>query len=71
MKSYKQYYQIARDSGSVFDPVANTPKFSHIEEVLVYWKQNAKRIHDSNFYNNPTVLIRKEIHTVIEKELNS
>jgi len=71
MKSYKQFYKIARDRGFVCEPVANTPEFSHAEEALVYWKYNAKRIHDSNFYNDPTVLIRREVHTVIEKELDS
>ena len=70
MKSYKQFYTIARDRGFTYEHIANTPEFSHAEEALLYWKHNAKRIQDTNFYNDPTVLIRREVHTVIEKQLD-
>lgn len=69
MKSYRQTHIIARDQGFKYEPIANIPEFNQIEEALKYWKHNGKKIEDTNFYKNPIVLIRKEVHTVIEREL--
>jgi hypothetical protein len=69
MKSYRQIHIIARDRSFTYEPIANTPEFKDLNSALEYWEYNKKRIEDSNFYNDPTVLIRREIHTVIEREL--
>lgn len=69
MKSYKQIHILVKDRGFKYEPIANIPEFSQVEDALEYWKHNRKTIEDANFYKDPIVLVRREIHSVIEKEL--
>jgi len=69
MKGYKQIHLIARDRSFKYEPIENIPEFYDKNEALKYWKYNEKRIMDSNFYGDPIVIIRREIHSVVEKEL--
>jgi hypothetical protein len=69
MKGYKQIHLIARDRSFKYEPIENIPEFYDQKEALKYWKYNGERIMDSNFYGDPIVIIRREIHTVLEKEL--
>jgi hypothetical protein len=69
MKSYKQVHLIAKDRGFVYEPVANTPEFHNEEEAFDYWSRNRITIQDLNFYNEPIVIIRKEVNNVKTKDL--
>lgn len=69
MKGYKQIHLIARDRSFKYEPIENIPEFYDKAAALDYWKYNEKNIMDSNFYKDPIVIIRREIHTVLEKEL--
>ena len=68
MKKYKQVYLIAKDRGFKYEPVANSPEFSNEKEALDYWQYNENRILDTNFYDDPIVIIRREINNVMSKE---
>jgi|TARA_R100001460_G_scaffold103447_1_gene148627 hypothetical protein len=69
MKKYKQVYLIAKDRGFKYEPVANSPEFSNEKEALDYWQYNENRILDTNFYDDPIVIIRREINNVMSKEI--
>jgi hypothetical protein len=70
MKNYKQVYLIAKDRSFKYEPIADVPSFSNEEEALAYWEYNKISINDCNFYNDPIVIIRKEISIVKIKDLN-
>tara|TARA_R110002153_G_scaffold101349_3_gene237514 strand:- start:3553 stop:3768 length:216 start_codon:yes stop_codon:yes gene_type:complete len=70
MKSYKQVHLIAKDRSFKYEPIANAPEFNDLNSALAYWKYNKDEIEDCNFYKDPIVIIRREIHTVIERELS-
>ena len=69
VKGFIQVHIIAKDRGFKYEPIANTPEFNQAEDALKYWKYNRKSIEDSNFYKDPIVLVRREIHSVTEEEL--
>lgn len=69
MKGYKQVHLIVKDRGFVYEQVQNTPEFYNEESALVYWKNNRITIQDLNFYNDPIVIIRREINNVTVKSL--
>ena len=69
MKSFKQVHIIAKNRSFKYEQIANTPEFNDEASALKYWKYNNKAIQDSNFYSDPIVLIRREIHSVISKKL--
>ena len=69
MKVYKQVHLIVKDRGFVYEPVANLPEFYDEREALNYWNKNKLRIQDLNFYNDPIVIIRKEVINVKTKDL--
>ena len=70
MKSYKQIHLIAYDRGFTYQTIADTPEFNNLDAALTYWKYNKERIEDCNFYKDPIVLIRREIHTTIDRDLS-
>ena len=70
MKSFKQVHLIAKNRSFSYEQIPNTPEFSDEAAALKYWKYNKKVIQDSNFYSDPIVIIRREIHSVISKELS-
>jgi len=69
MKNYRQVHIIAKDRGFKYEPIANTPEFNNEKEALDYWGYNRARIQDCNFYNEPIVIIRREVNNVLAKEL--
>ena len=69
MKSYKQVHLIAKDRGFKYEPIVDIPEFHNEKEALEYWKYNQKRILDLNFYNDPIVIIRREMNSVITQKL--
>ena len=69
MKGYRQVHLIVKDRGFVYETVANTPEFHSESEALIYWDNNKNRILDANFYNDPIVIIRKEVNNVKTKDL--
>jgi hypothetical protein len=69
MKGYRQVHLIVKDRGFVYQPVPNTPEFHSESEALVYWSNNKNRILEANFYNDPVVIIRKEVNNVKTKDL--
>ena len=69
MKNYKQVHIIAKDRGFIYEPLSNTPEFNNEEEALDYWVFNEIRIQDANFYNDPIVIIRREVNNVLAKKL--
>mgnify|MGYP006135690495 FL=1 len=69
MKGYKQIHLIARDRSFKYEPIENIPEFYSSKEALKYWKYNEKRLMDCNFYGDPIVLIRVEIHSVAVENL--
>ena len=69
MKNYRQVHIIVKDRGFVYEPVLNTPEFYNEKEALDYWVRNEKRISESNIYNDPIVIIRREVNNVLVKEL--
>tara|TARA_B100001059_G_C17826833_1_gene581929 strand:- start:2304 stop:2513 length:210 start_codon:yes stop_codon:yes gene_type:complete len=69
MKGYKQVHLIVKDRGFVYEPVPNTPEFHNEESALVYWQNNRINIQDANFYNDPIVIIRREINNITVKNL--
>ena len=69
MKGYKQAYIIAKDRSFKYEPIADTPEFNNEKEALDYWACNKTRIQDCNFYDDPIVIIRREINTVTVKNL--
>tara|TARA_R110001606_G_scaffold353580_1_gene504144 strand:+ start:508 stop:717 length:210 start_codon:yes stop_codon:yes gene_type:complete len=69
MKNYRQVHIIAKDRGFKYEPVPNTPEFNNEEEALDYWVLNEIRVRDANFYNDPIVIIRREVNNVLAKEL--
>ena len=69
MKNYRQVHIIAKDRSFTYEPVLNTPEFHNEKEALDYWGHNEKRISESNIYNDPIVIIRREVNNVLVKEL--
>ena len=69
MKGYKQTHLIVKDRGFVYEQVQNTPEFHNEQAALVYWQNNRIKIQDSNFYNDPIVIIRREVNNVTVKNL--
>ena len=69
MKNYRQVHIIAKDRGFIYEPIPNTPEFNSESEALVYWEYNKESILDANFYNDPIVIIRKEVNNVKTKDL--
>ena len=70
MKNYKQVYLIAKDLGFDYQSIADVPEFNNEKEALTYWKNNNRKIKDSNFFNDPLVIVRREVHTVLAKRLD-
>ncbi len=68
MKNYRQFHIIAKDRGFKYEPIADTPEFNSEKEALDYWSYNKARIQDCNFYNDPIVLIRREVNNVLAKK---
>jgi len=71
MKKYSQVYIIVKDRGFKYEPIANIPKFYKKKEALDYWKYNEDRILDTNFYDDPIVIIRRETNNIMSKEVYS
>ena len=69
MKGYRQVHLIVKDRGFVYQTIPNTPEFHSESEALVYWEYNKESILDANFYNDPIVIIRKEVNNVKTKDL--
>jgi|TARA_R110000787_G_scaffold255686_2_gene361026 hypothetical protein len=69
MKNYRQVHIIAKDRSFVYEPFLNTPEFYNEKEALDYWAHNKKSISESNIYNDPIVIIRREVNNVLVKEL--
>ena len=44
-------------------------EFYNEKEALDYWGYNEKGISESNIYNDPIVIIRREVNNVLAKEL--
>tara|TARA_R110000744_G_scaffold369284_1_gene479445 strand:- start:553 stop:765 length:213 start_codon:yes stop_codon:yes gene_type:complete len=70
LKNYKQVYLIAKDLGFDYQSIADVPEFNNEKEALTYWKNNNRKIKDSNFFNDPLVIVRREVHTVLAKRLD-
>lgn len=69
MKNYRQIYLIVKDRSFKYEQVPDTPDFHKEEDALAYWDYNNKSIKDCNFYNDPIVLVRREINTTKIKKL--
>ena len=69
MKGYRQVHLIVKDRGFVYQPIPNTPEFHYESEALAYWEYNKESILEANFYNDPIVIIRKEVNNVKTKDL--
>jgi hypothetical protein len=67
MKNYRQVHIIAKDKGFKYEPVPNTPEFHDEKEALKYWLYNQNRIREANFYDDPIVIIRREVNNVLVK----
>ena len=70
MKGYKQIHLICYDRGFTYETVPNTPEFHNNLKADAYFKLNASTIEAGNVYNDPLVIIRREINSVIVKELS-
>jgi len=69
VKYYKQVHIIAKDRSFKYEQIANTPEFDNEQAAMKYWLLNKEDIIDSNFYNDPIVIIRKEESYVRVKNL--
>ncbi|MDB4755111.1 hypothetical protein OAG19_00500 [Akkermansiaceae bacterium] len=69
MKNYRQVHIIAKDRGFKYEPVPNTPEFHDEKGALEYWLYNQNKIKEANFYDDPIVIIRREVNNVLAKEL--
>lgn len=69
VKNYKQVHIIAKDKNFKYEQIANTPEFDNEQAAMKYWLSNKESIIDSNFYNDPIVIIRKEESYVRVKNL--
>lgn len=69
VKNYKQVHIIAKDRRFKYEQIANTPEFDNEQAAMKFWLSNKEDIIDSNFYNDPIVLIRKEESYVRVKNL--
>jgi len=69
MKGYRQTHLIVKDRGFIYEPVPNTPEFHNEEDALAYWQNNRITIQDLNFYNDPIVIIRREVNNITVKSL--
>ena len=69
MKNYRQVHIIAKDRGFKYEPVPNIPEFHDEKEALDYWRYNQNSIKNANFYDDPIVIIRREVNNVLAKEL--
>jgi len=69
VKNYKQVHIIAKDRSFKYEQIANTPEFDNEQAAMKYWLSNKEDIIESNFYNDPIVLIRKEESYVRVKNL--
>lgn len=69
VKGFQQIHIIAKDRGFKYDKVPDTPEFYNEGDALKYWEAHKHKINDANFYNDPIVIIRREIHSVTVKEL--
>ena len=69
MKNYRQVHIIAKDRGFKYEPVSNTPEFHDEKGALDYWAYKKNRIQESNFYDDPIVIIRREVNNVLAKEI--
>ena len=69
MKRYQQVHLLCYDRGFRYEPVPNVRAFHSLGEVEDYAKNNMAHIQDCNFYNDPIVIIRREVNNVLAKEL--
>jgi hypothetical protein len=69
MKRYKQVHLICYDRGFKYETVPNTPEFHDDQKAKDYFNLNESRITCGNVYNDPIVIIRREINSVTVKEL--
>lgn len=69
MKCYKQVHLIVKDKGFVYQLIKDIPEFYSEKDAEMYWHNNRITIQDSNFYNDPIVIIRREINNVTVKSL--
>lgn len=69
MKRYQLKYYLALDRGFKYQEIPDIPSFFNEHDALKYWEAFEKKLVDINFYNDPIVLIRKEISTTQVKEL--
>lgn len=69
MKRYQLKYYLALDRGFKYQEIPDVPSFYNEHDALKYWEAFEKRLVDINFYNDPIVLIRKEISTTEVREL--
>ena len=69
MKSYKQVHLICYDRGFQYEPIPNIPEFHDDTKAKDYFNLNESRITFGNVYNDPIVIIRREINSVTVKEL--
>jgi len=69
MKNYRQVHIIAKDRGFKYEPVPNTPECHDEKDALEYWLYNQNKIKQANFYDDPIVIIRREVNNVLAKEL--
>lgn len=69
MKNYRQVHLIVKDRGFVYESIPNIPEFHNEKDAMTYWGNNRITIQDLNFYNDPIVIIRREVNNVLAKEL--
>ena len=69
MKQYHQVHLLCYDRGFKYEPIPNVKAFYSLGEVEDYAKNNVISIQDTNFFKDPIVIIRREISSVLVKEL--
>jgi len=69
MKRYQLKYYLALDRGFKYQEIPDVPSFYNEHDALKYWEAFENKLVDINFYNDPIVLIRKEISTTEVREL--
>jgi len=69
MKQYHQVHLLCYDRGFKYEPIPNVKAFYSLGEVEDYANNNVISIQDTNFFKDPIVIIRREISSVLVKEL--
>ena len=68
MKKYKQVHVICYDRGFKFEEIRDIQEFHNESDAVKFIEAHQKKLQDINFYNDPIVILRKEVSYCVVKQ---